>query len=82
MDQLRSLIHSKDVTAQPAISIVGLHRRLEHPARARLRRPQDGQSRPRGCSTEVPSFWVADDKGDTKGLKVRVIGWARNFARH
>ena len=28
----------------------------------------------------MPSFWIADNKGDTKGLKVRVVGWARNFA--
>ena len=28
----------------------------------------------------MPSFWIADNKDDTKGLKVRVVGWARNFA--
>jgi hypothetical protein len=28
----------------------------------------------------VPSFWIADNKDDTKGVKVRVVGWARNFA--
>ena len=28
----------------------------------------------------MPSFWIADNKGDTKGPKIRVVGWARNFA--
>src|SRR4029077_15506827 len=32
------------------------------------------------CTPEVPSFWIADNKGDTKGPKIRVVGWARNFA--
>ena len=39
-----------------------------------------GKKDPDNCNPEVPSFWIADDKGNTKGPKVRVVGWARNFA--
>ncbi len=28
---------------------------------------------------EIPSFWIADAKGETK-VKVRVLGWAKNYA--
>ena len=28
----------------------------------------------------MPSFWIADNKGDMKGPKIRVVGWARNYA--
>ena len=35
---------------------------------------------PPGAANEIPSFWIADAKGDTKGQKIRVLGWAKNWA--
>lgn len=78
--QLRSLMHAKDVTGPPAISIVGYIVDSNIPRAPDCAVHKTGKADPEGCSTEVPSFWIADDKGNTKGLKVRVVGWARNYA--
>jgi hypothetical protein len=78
--QLRSLTHAKDVTSPPAISIVGYIVDSNIPRAPDCAVHKTGKQDPEGCSPEVPSFWIADDKGNTKGPKVRVVGWARNFA--
>ena len=76
---LRSLTHMKDVTAAP-ISITG------YIVDSNISRAPECAIHPTGkkdkdeCVAEIPSFWIADTKGDTKGPKIRVIGWARNFA--
>ncbi len=77
--QLRSLIHSKDVTAQP-ITVVGYVVDSNIPRAPEGAIHKTGKKDPEGCTPEVPSFWIADNKGDTKGSKIRVVGWARNFA--
>ncbi len=77
--QLRSLIHSKEVTAQP-ITVVGYVVDSNIPRAPDCAVHKTGKKDPDNCSPEVPSFWIADNKGDTKGPKIRVVGWARNFA--
>jgi hypothetical protein len=77
--QLRSLIHGKDVTGQP-ISVVGYIVDSNIPRAPECAIHKTGKKDPDNCTPEVPSFWVADDKGNTKGPKIRVVGWARNFA--
>jgi hypothetical protein len=87
--QLRSLLHAKDVTAQP-ISIVGYIVDSNIPRAPDCAVHKTGKKDPDNCpppgpagearTIEVPSFWIADDKGNATGLKVRVVGWARNFA--
>lgn len=77
--QLQSLIHSKDVTAQP-ISITGYIVDSNIPRAPDCAVHKTGKKDPEGCTPEVPSFWIADDKGSTKPQKIRVVGWARNFA--
>jgi hypothetical protein len=76
--QLRSFLHSKDVTAQP-ITITGYIVDSNVGRAPECAVHKTGKADPEKCSTEVPSFWIADDKG-SKGMKVRVVGWARNFA--
>ncbi len=78
--QLRSMMHSKDVTSPPAISIVGYIVDSNIPRAPDCAVHKTGKADPEGCNTEIPSFWIADNKDDTKGTKVRVVGWARNFA--
>jgi len=78
--QLRSMMHSKDVTSPPAISITGYIVDSNIPRAPDCAVHKTGKADPEGCTPEVPSFWIADTKDDTKGLKVRVVGWARNFA--
>jgi hypothetical protein len=77
--QLRSLIHSKDVTAQP-ITVVGYVVDSNITRAPECAVHKTGKKDPENCNAEVPSFWIADNKGDTKGAKIRVVGWARNFA--
>jgi hypothetical protein len=77
--QLRSLLHSKEVTAQP-VTIVGYVVDSNIPRAPDCAVHKTGKKDPDNCNPEVPSFWIADNKGDTKGPKIRVVGWARNFA--
>jgi hypothetical protein len=78
--QLRSLMHSKDVTSPPAITISGYIVDSNIPRAPDCAIHKTGKADPEGCTPEVPSFWIADNKDDAKGLKIRVVGWARNFA--
>lgn len=77
--QLRSMLHSKDVTANP-ISITGYVVDSNVGRAPECAIHKTGKADPDKCTPEVPSFWIADEKGNTKGLKIRVVGWARNFA--
>lgn len=78
---LRSLIHNKDVTANP-ITITGyivdtnIGRAPECAIHPSGKKDKDEDK----CNAEVPSFWIADNKGDKSGAKIRVVGWARNYA--
>lgn len=40
-----------------------------------------GKADPEDCKAEIPSFWIADEKdaGPDKP-RIRVLGWAKNFA--
>jgi len=77
--QLHSLIHGKELTANP-ISIVGYIVDSNIPRAPDCAVHKTGKKDPDNCNPEVPSFWISDNKGDTKGPKVRIVGWARNFA--
>jgi hypothetical protein len=77
--QLRSFIHNKDVTTQ-AITVTGYIVDSNIPRAPDCAVHKTGKKDPEGCTPEVPSFWIADDKGNTKGPKIRIVGWARNFA--
>jgi hypothetical protein len=77
--QLRSEFHSKDVTANP-ITITGYIVDSNVGRAPECAIHKTGKADPDKCTPEVPSFWIADEKGNTKGSKVRVVGWARNFA--
>jgi hypothetical protein len=77
--QLRSLVHGKDVTANP-VTITGYIVDSNVGRAPECAIHKTGKADPEHCDTEVPSFWIADNKGDTKGQKIRVVGWARNYA--
>jgi hypothetical protein len=77
--QLKSLLHAKDVTAQP-ISIVGYIVDSNIPRAPDCAIHKTGKKDPDNCTPELPSYWIADDKANTKGPKIRAVGWARNFA--
>ena len=76
---LRSLYHSGDVTKKD-IAIQGYIVDTNIPTAPACAVHPVGKKDPDDCKTEIPSFWIADSKGDKTVQKIRVIGWASNFA--
>jgi hypothetical protein len=82
---LNSRIHNTEVTAKD-ITIQGyiVQTNLEEAPQCAIHKV--GKKDPDDCGKElpqgipIPSFWIADNKGDTKGPMIRVLGWAKNFA--
>lgn len=75
---LHSRIHEKDVTTKP-ITITGYivaENITDAPACAIHK---TGKADPEDCKAEIPSFWIADTK-DEKTVKIRVLGFAKNYA--
>jgi hypothetical protein len=77
--QLRSLLHGKEVTANP-ITVTGYIVDSNVGRAPECAIHKVGKADPDKCAPEVPSFWIADDKGNMKGSKIRVVAWARNYA--
>ena len=77
--QLRSLLHAKEATAAP-ITITGYIVDSNVGRAPECAIHKVGKADPDKCTPEVPSFWIADEKGNMKGSKIRVVAWARNYA--
>jgi len=82
---LKSRIHSSEITSKDAITITGYIVQTNYDTAAKCLQHPTGKKDPDNCPppgtvTEIPSFWIADQKGDTKGQKIRVLGWAKNWA--
>jgi hypothetical protein len=77
--QLRSRYHAADVTAKD-ISITGYIVDANIPRAPACAVHPTGKKDPDDCKSEIPSFWIADAKGNNTGQKIRVMGWASNFA--
>lgn len=90
--QLRSRIHDKEVTAAsnpPTITVVGyiVKSNLGEAPAGCVHKQGEGDKQdcndPKICcprNTQAPTFWIADNKGDTKGPWIKVSKWARNYA--
>jgi hypothetical protein len=76
---LNSRIHKGDVTAKD-ISLVGYIVDTNIPNAPACAVHPTGKKDPDNCVTEIPTFTIADAKGDKSGQKIRVMGWASNFA--
>ena len=77
---LKSRIHATEVTAKD-INIQGYIVESNIPAAPKCAIHKTGKKDPDDClDVPIPSFWIADQKGDTKGQKIRVLGWSKNFA--
>jgi hypothetical protein len=78
--QLHSRFHDKDVTAKP-ITIQGyiVEENISDAPKCAIHKT--GKKDPDDCNAEIPSFWIADEKGAGKDKpRIRVLGWAKNFA--
>jgi hypothetical protein len=76
---LNSRIHKVDVTGKD-ISITGYIVDTNIPNAPACAVHPTGKKDPDNCVTEIPTFTIADAKGDKSGQKIRVMGWASNFA--
>ena len=77
---LKSRYHATEVTAKD-INIQGYIVESNIAAAPPCAIHKTGKKDPDTCvDVPIPSFWIADNKGDTKGQKIRVLGWAKNFA--
>lgn len=77
---LRSRIHEKDVNGKE-ITIEGyiVASNIEEAPACAIH--PVGKADPEGCKSEVPSFYIADGKSDDANApRIRVLGWAKNFA--
>jgi len=78
--QLRSRYHDKEVTAKP-ITIQGYIVEENISTAPACAVHKTGKADPEDCKAEIPSFWIADEKGAGKDKpRIRVMGWAKNFA--
>jgi hypothetical protein len=77
--QLRSRYHSAEVTSKD-ISITGYIVESNIPTAPACAVHPTGKKDPDDCKTEIPTFTISDTKGDKSGQKIRVMGWASNFA--
>ncbi len=78
--QLRSSIHSPEVRKDD-ITITGYIVSTNIPDAPSCAIHKTGKEDPADCTTEIPSFVIADTKGDDKAArKIKVMGWASNFA--
>ncbi|WP_437300542.1 tetratricopeptide repeat protein [Sorangium sp. So ce426] len=79
MHHLRSRAHSDEVTSKP-ISVVGYVVRTNFEEAPPCAVHRTGQGDPVDCRSPLPSFAIADAKGE-KTRAIDVMGWASNFAQ-
>lgn len=77
---LRSRMHDKEVTKSP-IAITGYIVEENISTAPACAIHKSGKADPEDCKSEIPSFWIADEKGaGPDKARIRVLGWAKNFA--
>jgi len=76
---LKSRVHNPDV-ANKDITITGYIVKTNLMEAPECAVHKTGKKDPDDCKTDIPSFTIADNKGDTKGPQIKVMGWASNFA--
>jgi hypothetical protein len=77
---LRSRIHEQEVTKAP-ITIQGYIVAENIADAPSCAIHKTGKKDPDDCVAEIPSFWIADEKGaGADKPRIRVLGWAKNFA--
>jgi hypothetical protein len=77
---LRSRMHDTEVTKAP-ISITGYIVEENVATAPSCAIHKVGKADPDDCQSEIPSFWIADEKDAGKDKpRIRVLGWAKNFA--
>jgi hypothetical protein len=76
---LRSRVHREDVDGKK-VSIVGYIVKTNFKDAPKCAVHKTGKADPADCKPPVPTFAIADDKGETKDM-IDVMGWSSNFAQ-
>lgn len=79
MHHLRSRVHFDEVNGKQ-ISIVGFIVKTNYADVPKCAVHRTGKADPANCVAPVPTFWIADEKGETSQI-MSVMGWASNFAQ-
>jgi hypothetical protein len=77
--QMKSRYHADEVTKKD-ITLQGYIVDTNIPTAPACAIHKIGKKDPDDCKSEIPSFWIADNATDKTGQKIRVLGWASNFA--
>jgi hypothetical protein len=77
--ELRSRVHSEDVNGKK-ITLVGYVVRTNYESAPKCAIHKTGKGDPPDCKSPIPTFAIADEKGETKDV-IDVMGWASNFAQ-
>ena len=76
---LHSRVHVDDVLGKK-VSIVGYIVKTNFDSAPKCAIHKTGKGDPPDCKSSVPTFSIADEKGDTKEA-IDVMGWASNYAQ-
>jgi hypothetical protein len=76
---LRSRVHNEDVNGKK-LSIVGYIVKTNFKDAPACAVHKTGKGDPADCKAPVPTFSIADDKGEQKDM-IDVMGWASNYAQ-
>jgi hypothetical protein len=76
---LRSRVHHDDVNGKK-LSLVGYIVKTNYKDAPACAVHKTGKGDPADCKAPVPSFSIADEKGETKDM-IDVMGWASNYAQ-
>ena len=76
---LHSRVHRDDVNNKK-LTLVGYIVKTNYDTAPKCAIHKTGKGDPADCKAEIPTFYIADEKGDTKDM-IAVMGWASNFAQ-
>lgn len=77
--ELRSRVHAEEVNGKKA-SLVGYIVKTNFDQAPKCAIHKTGKGDPPDCKSPIPTFSIADEKGETKDV-IDVMGWASNFAQ-
>ena len=77
--ELHSRVHVDDVKDKK-ISLVGYIVKTNYDTAPKCAIHKTGKGDPADCKSEIPTFYIADEKGEAKDM-IQVMGWASNYAQ-
>jgi hypothetical protein len=76
---LRSRVHNEDVNGKK-VTIQGYVVKTNYNDAPKCAIHKTGKGDPADCKSPIPTFSIADEKGETKDI-IDVMGWASNYAQ-